>query len=80
MSAYSAFDCLIDNDDGSITKLISQTIHVYDVTHTTALADLTSDVNGHVASGTLAVAAGTVVRFYFTRTDGVCGYTEQTTT
>jgi len=80
MSSHSAFDVKIDNRDGTFTMLGSQTVHVYDVTHSTALSDLTSDADGHVASGTLAVAVGTVIRFSVSRADGVCGYAETTTT
>lgn len=80
MSNYTAFDVLTDNDDGTTTPVASQTIKVYDVTHSTALADTTSDANGHVAGGSLAVAVGTLIRFSFSKTNGICGFSEQTTT
>jgi len=80
MSAYAAFDVLIDNNDGTSSVVPLTTINVYNVTGAAALADLTSDVDGHVPAGTLAIAAGSVVRFSFKLTDGRCGYAEVVTT
>jgi len=76
MSNYSAFDCLIDNDDGTTTAVASETIHVYDVTHDAALDDTASDANGHVAGASVDVDAGTLLRFSFSRANGICGYSE----
>ena len=80
MSDYPGFEVKIDNDDGTHTMLPLQTIHVYDVTHAAALADIASDANGLVAPGALAVDAGTRIRFSFNRADGICGYSEIFTT
>lgn len=79
-SNYSGFEVLIDNDNGTITPVPSQTVKVYDVTNSTALSDLASDANGHVAAGTLSVAVGTSVRFSASKANGQCGYKEELTT
>jgi hypothetical protein len=86
-SNYAAFEVKIDNDDGSSTMLPLQVVHVFDVTNTTILADLTSDSFGIVAAGSLSVAVGTLIRFWFYKTavagnaqSGVCGYAEVFTT
>jgi hypothetical protein len=77
LSTYPAFDVKIDNDDGTTTPCPTQTIKVYDVTNAVALApDLVSDASGVVQAGTLAVASGTLIRFSFSRADGICGYSE----
>ena len=80
MSNYSGFDVIFDPNNGSAPTLLgSQTVHVYDITHSTALADITSPADGHVPGGTLAVAAGTLIRFYVTLADGRCGFVEKVT-
>lgn len=79
-SNYLSFEVLIDNDDGTTTPMPSQTVHVYDVTHTTALADIASDANGHVAAGTVTPTVGTLVRFSVSLANGQCGYKEEVTT
>jgi hypothetical protein len=79
-SNFAAFDVLIDNNDGTTSPVPSTTINVFDVTHDAALSDLASDADGHVAGGTLAVAAGTEIRFSFSRANGQCGYSEVLTT
>jgi hypothetical protein len=78
-SGYTSFEVLIDNDDGTTTPVLSQPITVYDVTNDVALDDLASDANGHVASGTLDVDAGTIVRFSAALADGRCGFKEEVT-
>jgi hypothetical protein len=75
MSDYAAFDVLIDNNDGTAVV-----VKVYNVTGSAALSDIAADSSGHVAGGTLAVAAGTKIRFSVQRADGLCGYAEQITT
>jgi hypothetical protein len=80
MSNYPGFEVKIDNDDGTTTLLPLQTVKVYDVTHSTALSDIASDANGLVATGSLAVAVGTRIRFSFSRADGICGFSEVITT
>jgi hypothetical protein len=78
-STFTGFDVVIDNDDGTITPVPTATVHGYDVTHSAALADVVSDSGGHVASQTLAVAVGTVVRYHHTTSDGRAGYCEGVT-
>lgn len=78
-SDYTAFEALIDNDDGTTTPLLAQTITVYNVTDDEALDDIASDANGHVDAGTLDVDAGTTVRFSVELADGRCGYKEAVT-
>lgn len=80
MSNYPGFEVKIDDDNGSTTLLPLQTVKVYDVTNSTALADIASDANGLVAPGSLAVAVGTRIRFSFSRADGICGFSEVLTT
>jgi len=80
MSAYAAFDVVIDNNDGTSSPVPLTTINVYNVTGGAALADLTTDAAGHIPAGTLAIAAGSIVRFSFKLTDGRCGYCETVTT
>jgi hypothetical protein len=80
MSNYPGFEVKIDNDDGTTTLLPLQTIKVYDVTNSAALSDIASDANGLVAPGSLTVDAGTRIRFSFSRTDGICGFSEVVTT
>ena len=79
-SAYTAFDVLIDNNNGTTTPVANQTIKVRDVTNSANLPDLLSDVNGHVPSGTFNVAAGTQVRFRVENYQGMSGFAEQLTT
>jgi hypothetical protein len=80
MSAYAAFDVVTQAADGTTEPVPLQTVKVYNVTGAAALADLTTDANGHIPAGTLAVAAGTVIRFSFLKTDGRCGFAERVTT
>lgn len=79
-SNYTAFEVYIDNNDGTPTPVGSQTVKVYDVTHSAALADTASDAQGTVPCATVAVDAGTTLRFSVQRADGLCGYAEQVTT
>jgi hypothetical protein len=78
-SNFATFECKIEHDDLTVEMVVNQTVHVYDVTHGVALADIASDANGVVAAGTLPVAAGTKVRFAFLRADLEGGKAEQTT-
>ncbi|HEX3560359.1 MAG TPA: hypothetical protein VHU19_14220 [Pyrinomonadaceae bacterium] len=80
MSTYAAFELVIDNNDGTFTPVASQTVHVYDVTHSTALADTASDANGTVPAASVAVAVGTLLRFSFLLANGICGFAENATT
>ena len=75
-SNYSAFEVYIDNDDGTVTPVGSQTVKVFNVTGNAALADTASDSNGTVPGATVAVAAGTRLRFSVQRADGLCGFAE----
>lgn len=79
MSSYTAFELLIDNDDGTFTPAASTAVQVYDVTHSAALADTASDANGTVPGASVAVAAGTRLRFSFRLVNGICGYAENVT-
>ena len=78
-SSYGGFDVLIDNDDGTTTPVVSQPVHVYDVANSVALADVASDGVGHVATGTLAVAVGSTVRFWVDLGNGRVGFNEVVT-
>jgi hypothetical protein len=67
-STFSSFDLpipVVDEDGQLSTEMAAGvTVKVWNVTADAALADtFVSDAQGHVATGTLPVAAGTVVRF-----------------
>lgn len=81
MSNYSGFDVVIDENTGEVSPAAGVTVNVYDVTGGVALADLTSDVNGHVVAGSYpAVAVGHVLRFRVENENGMSGFAEQVTT
>jgi hypothetical protein len=62
-SSYLGFDVVIDNDDGTFTAVGSQAVLVYDVTNEVALDPTASDTFGHVPGASVAVDAGTRLRF-----------------
>lgn len=78
-SAYAPFELVIDNNNGTFSSVPSTTVQVYDVTHEVALADTASDSNGTVPGATVAVAAGTLLRFSYRLANGICGYAEDVT-
>lgn len=81
MSNYTSIDVYVRAEDADVPALLpATTIHVYDYTNNVALADLTTDANGHIPAGTLAVAVGTKIRFWFALSDGRCGFDYQVTT
>jgi len=70
-SNYQGFRVDYNKEDGTEPVAFpSQTVKVRDVTNSADLADLTADGSGDVASGTLDVAVGTTIRFYFQVTSG----------
>ncbi len=84
-SNYQGFEVGYDKEDGTApVKFASQVVKVRDMTNSADLTDLTADSNGTVASGTLSVAVGTQIRFYFQVTSGtykgVSGFKEIITT
>ena len=79
MSEYRTFEIYFDNEDGTVSDVANQIVHVYDVTNGVALADTVSDANGTVLGGTLAVDAGTLIRFAVVRADGRNRCAEQET-
>ncbi|HEY0098384.1 MAG TPA: hypothetical protein VGB76_05460 [Pyrinomonadaceae bacterium] len=79
MSQFRTFEIYFDNDDGTVSDVANQTVHVYDVTNGVARDDLVSDANGTVAGGALAVDAGTLIRFAVVRADGCSRCAEQET-
>jgi hypothetical protein len=81
MANYESFEVYVKEADGSRTPVASAVIKVYNVTGAVALSDLAADVNGVVAAGSLAPAAGTLIRFKWEHvTDLRCGFSEQTLT
>jgi hypothetical protein len=76
VSSYAAFDVLFENEDGLTLPAALAPVHVYDVTGAVALADLTADANGHIPAGSLAVAAGSPIRFWVELDGGLVGYAE----
>lgn len=79
-SNYVAFEVKREDSDGTQTLVPLQTVGVYDVTNDEALADLTSDAEGHIDAGSLDVDAGTLIRFTADLGKGQKGYAEQVTT
>jgi hypothetical protein len=79
-SAYAPFELLIDNNDGTFTPVPSATVKVYDVTNDAPLADTASDGDGTVPGDTVAVDAGTVLRFSVQLDNGLAGCAEDVTT
>lgn len=64
-SNYAAFELKSEDAAGVRAPIALETVHVRDVTNHADLADLAgSDADGHVAAGTLPVAAGTTIHFY----------------
>jgi len=88
MSSYAGFEVKVAVE-GVEYPVASTTVKVYDIEDSDptdgsgaiALSDLTTDGSGHVAAGTLAIAAGRLVRFSVRRaSDGLCrSYTQVTT-
>lgn len=79
MSEYRTFELYLDNENGTVSDVANQTVHVYDVTNGVALADTVSDADGTVLGGTLPVDAGTLIRFSVVRADGRNRCAEQET-
>ena len=79
-SDYTAFDVLTQDGAGVRTPVPNQTVKVRNVTGSADLSDLTTNADGHIPAGTLAVAAGTLIRFSADLGDGRKGYAEQETT
>jgi hypothetical protein len=80
-SNYAGFELKVDTGDGLPHYLPSETVQVWDIegadpetgVGAIALPDITSDSDGHVAGGTVSVAAGRRLRFRWTRdADGKC--------
>jgi hypothetical protein len=87
-STYPGFD-VKTNVSGTDYPVASETVKVYDITGAdpttgvgaTALPDLATDSSGHVAGGTLSIAAGRTVRFSVRRAvDGLTRSWVQVTT
>lgn len=68
-SYYSGFDVVVINTLGQPEKQAAQTVDVYNVTDSSSLGTLTTDVYGNIPSGSFAIAAGKEVEF------SVLGYT-----
>jgi hypothetical protein len=81
MSNFPAFDIPIDDDDGALGFAGVLTVKIWDVTNGADLGTVTSNAQGHVAAGTLAVATGTRVRFRIEHDgQGRAGFNEIVTT
>ncbi len=78
-SSYTGFTIRRDNNDGTFPAVPNQPVQVYDVTHGAALADTASDGFGNVPGATVAVDAGTLLRFSVARADGLNGCAETET-
>lgn len=62
-SDYPTIDVFFVESDGMRTPAASTDVIVYDTVTEADIDTLTTDVNGHLAAGTLSVAVGTLVRF-----------------
>lgn len=87
-SNYAGFD-VKRNVAGTDYPVGAETVKVYDITGAdpttgagaVALPDLVTDSSGHVAGGTLSIAAGRIVRFSVRRAaDGLTRSFTQVTT
>jgi hypothetical protein len=89
MSNFLGFDVKVDPKDGTEILIANAVVHVRDITAADsatgagaiALDDIVADADGHVASATLPVAVGRVIRFTWVRdADMACGAVRRTTT
>lgn len=79
-SIRDGFDANKLNNDKSLAPAANLTLKVWDATNGVALADVISDVSGHVAAQTLSVAPGTVIRLRIEHDgQGRAGYEEKIT-
>ncbi|MEO7509331.1 MAG: hypothetical protein ABIZ95_18945 [Pyrinomonadaceae bacterium] len=79
-SNYEPFDVNYYDSAGQAVPIADATVEVYDATNSVDLDPITADSNGVVGAGTVAVDAGTVVRFRVEGYLGAAGALEQTTT
>jgi hypothetical protein len=82
MSAYTAFKMLYKNDQGQLVAFASVSVKVRtsDDNYAADLTTLTTDANGEIAAGTLAVPVGTRVRFRIENYQGLANSLTQITT
>ena len=80
MSNYAQFDVTLKDKDGLLVHLGSETLQVHDLDADASLGTVTSDSDGIVAAGTLAVDAGTRVSFRIENYHGLAACIIQTTT
>jgi hypothetical protein len=84
-STYGSFEVKsVDRVTGAVTFYPGATVQVRDITDAVApvrlMPDLTADGDGHVASGSLAIAADSLVRFSWQDDpSGINGFAEGTT-
>jgi hypothetical protein len=84
-STYGGFEVKsVDRGTGAVTLYPGATVQVRDITDPEAIVrlmpDLTADGDGHVASGSLDIAAGSDVRFSWQDDpSGINGFAEGTT-
>ncbi len=84
MSNYSLFEVKIDWDNGNPILVPEATIQVRNITDPEniirLMPDLEASSTGVVAAGSLAVDAGSIIRFsWFDNNTGICGFAEDVT-
>lgn len=83
MSTYPQFDVLVDNDNGTTTPVAGAIVEVRDITdpdNIVQLDDVVANGSGVVASASVDVDAGSILRFTWIGAEGRCGYAEEVTT
>ena len=86
MSAYGSFEVKsVDRATGAVTMYPGAVVQVRDFSDpdnvTRLMPDLVADGSGVVAAGTLAVDAGSDIRFSWLDDEtGICGFAEGVTT
>lgn len=84
-SSHDGFEVKsVDRVTGAVTLYPGATVQVRDISDPDAVVrimpDLTADGDGHVASGSLDLDAGSTVRFsWLDDATGICGFAEGTT-
>jgi hypothetical protein len=79
-SNYEAFYVTKRSANGVKTHVAGATVKAYDADLSAAISTLTADGTGLIVAGTLAVSAGTRVRFRVENEAGLAGSLTQITT
>lgn len=78
-STYNGFDVKIRNADRTETPVPDAIVKIYDASSMAELGEALADGSGFVASGSVDVPVGTVLRFRIENHHGMSGYAEDVT-